>query len=93
MDWIATNGVVAIAKTMSHVTMSVEDVLVDVWMGLWTDIVISVRNLHDHFKMTFYTLNCLFFLNLNFFEDYSLQSRVVWEKLYFSMSSKLQWDM
>lgn len=93
MDWIATNVVVAIVKTMNLVTMSVEDVLMDVRMGTWTNIVIAVRNIHDYFRMIFYTVNCLFLLNLNLFEDYSLQSRVVWEKLYFSMSSKLQWDM
>lgn len=65
LDWIATNVVVAIVKTMNLVTMSVEDVLMDVRMGTWTNIVIAVRNIHCNFKMIFYTLNCLFLLNLN----------------------------
>lgn len=45
LDWIAKNVVVVIAKTVNLVTMSVEDVLVDVRM---TNIAIAVRNLHYH---------------------------------------------
>lgn len=48
LDWIAKNVVLVIAKTVKLVTMSVEDVRMDVRMGLWTNIVIAVRNLHYH---------------------------------------------
>lgn len=65
LDWIVKNVVVAIVKTMDIVTMSVECVLMDVWMGLWTNIVIAVRNIHDHFTMIFYTFAFFFILNLN----------------------------
>lgn len=44
LDWNAKNVVLVIAKAMNLVTMSVEDVLVDVRMGLWTNIVIALAN-------------------------------------------------
>lgn len=48
LDWIAKNVVVVIAKTANLVTMSVEDVRMDVRMVTLTNIVIAVRNLHYH---------------------------------------------
>lgn len=42
LDWIAKNVVLVIAKTVKLVTMSVEDVRMDVRMGLWTNIVIAL---------------------------------------------------
>lgn len=41
LDWIAKNNVVVIAKTMNLVTMSVENVLVDVRLGTLTNIAIT----------------------------------------------------
>lgn len=38
-------------------------------------------------------IELLIFTKCTFFVDYSLQSRMVWEKLFFSMFSKLQWHM
>lgn len=67
LDWIVKNVVVAIVKTMDLVTMSVEDVLMDVRMGTWTNIVIAVRKLHYHYKKTFLNIELLNFYITFFF--------------------------
>lgn len=91
MDWIANNVVVVIAKTMKLVTMSVEDVLVDVRMGTLTNIAIAVRNLHYHDDILH--IDLLFFLqNKHFLRIIGCKAGSD-EKLFFSMFSKLQWDM
>lgn len=38
----------------------------DVKMGIWTNIVIAVRDIHYHFKRIIYTFNFLFLQNLHF---------------------------
>lgn len=43
---------------MNHVTMLVECVQVGARMDSWKNTVIAVRNLHHHFYLTIYTLNC-----------------------------------
>lgn len=91
LDWIAKNVVVVIAKTMNHVTISVENVLVDARMGTLRNIVIAVRNciiIDDILH-----IDLLFFIqNKHLLRSIACEAGSD-EQLFFSMFSKLQWDM
>lgn len=63
----------------------------DARMGIWSYIVTDVRDRYHYYKISFYTLTSFSFIKLYAFVDYSLQIRKLWEKLFFTMSSKLQW--
>lgn len=64
LEWTAENVVADIVKTINHVTMSVECVLVVVRTGILRTIVIAVRNLNNHFSMLTHTF--FFIINVNF---------------------------
>lgn len=63
LEWTAATIVPVIVKTMNHVTMLVECVLVDVRMGLRTNIVIVVRNLNLYSNLANNTIHWFCLIN------------------------------